>query len=137
MTLLEDAPTRPDLEPDTAAAADQEAAPDALRPAFVVGAASLAALAAAWMLGGLFRGGATPRLVAVAGVAIGSVLALASTRFPRGAAAHYLVVPVSAMLLPLSSAMTASAVTLAVLPWSVAMPSVVQRLRCSTERMFS
>ena len=98
MTLLEDAPPRPDVDLDATAAAVPEPAPDALRPAFVVGAASLAALAAAWMLGGLFRGGATPRLIAIAGVAIGSVLALASTRFPRGAAAHYLVVPVSAIV---------------------------------------
>jgi hypothetical protein len=36
-----------------------------------------------------------------------------------------MVVPVSAMVWPVAAAITASPVTFEVLPWSVAMPSVV------------
>ena len=41
--------------------------------------------------------------------------------------------PTSAGGLPSPAAISASPLMLEVLPWSVAMPSVVQRLRCSTE----
>lgn len=109
MTILDDRPLSPSdddpvVDEASTAAATSDAAEDRsdelaeLRPIFVVGAAALAALAAAWMVGGLFRGGFTPRGIAAAGVALGVGIAYLSTRFPRGAVLQYAVVPAAAVL---------------------------------------
>ena len=73
----------------------QPESPEAQRPVFVVAAAALATAGAAWMVTSLFRGGITPKLIALVGVAIGAGLSWVAASRGR-AAAQWAVAPVAA-----------------------------------------
>lgn len=76
--------------------ADTETSP--LRHGYVVAAAVLAAAGAAWLVGGVFLGGLFPRLVGLAGVAVGGGLTALSFRMRRPELLQYAVVPVAALV---------------------------------------
>ncbi len=78
---------------------DDDAPDDTISPAalgFTVASGALSAAAAAWMIGGMFRG-PEARLVGLVGVVIGAGLMFAATRF-RSTILQYLVLPVSGLV---------------------------------------
>ena len=106
MTSLLDAPVdvtdheEPDLGHLDRLTTDPESAPDeqsdAVAPAalgLAVVSGALSSAAAAWMIGGVFRG-SEGRLVGLLGVLLGAGLVFAATRF-RSAVLQYLVLPAS------------------------------------------
>ncbi|MGI8792953.1 MAG: transglutaminase domain-containing protein [Acidimicrobiales bacterium] len=75
---------------------DTDASP--LRPNLVAGAALLATLGGAWMVGGLFRGGMFPRGVMAVGTALGVGLTWLAVTRGRSAYLQAAVVPAAAIL---------------------------------------
>ena len=93
---LPDTATEPE-EPEGERRDDEELAQvSTVQLALVAISATLSALGAAWMVGGMFRG-VEARLIAITGVLLGAGLSYAGTRW-RANLLHYLVLPLSLLV---------------------------------------